>query len=217
MNQDIRTRLNLTGQYRRENGESYLFFNRNSVESFERFYQRRNYIGRLIFNRLREMGYNLTDHRTLELFGNIYDSIGVNFDTSVIDDNTELMRRNHENNMVSEFDEYDIDIIDGVLDLESLEVLRGTEKNWTIRHRIPPSYYHNFVLLNPRNNYERRFMRELLNSHYPCIVGYFGDEADMDLNSHREEVNILENNTNGHLIQHIDVDNGYAYILTNRN
>ena len=97
MNRDIRVRLNLTGQYRRENGESFLFFNRESVERFERFYERRNFIGRLIFNRLRELGYNLTDHRTLELFGNIYDSIGINFDTSVIDRNTELMRENHGN------------------------------------------------------------------------------------------------------------------------
>lgn len=217
MNQDIRARLNLTGQYRRENGESYLFFNRDSVERFERFYQRRNYIGRLIFNRLREMGYNLTDHRTLELFGNIYDSIGINFDTSVIDSNTELLRENHENNMVSQFDDYSIGISNGNLNLNSVEEIGGRQRSWTINHRIPPSYYHNFVLLNPRNSFERRFMRELLDSRHPCIVGYFGDEADMDLNSHREEVNILENNTNGHLIQHIDVDNGYAYVLTNRN
>lgn len=216
MNQNIRVRLNLAEQYRRENGESFLFFNRDSMDRFERFYQRRNRIGRLIFNRLRERGYNLTDRHTLELFGNIYDSIGINFNTSVIDGNTELMREDHENNMVSEFDDYSIDMFNGILDLESLEIYRGTQRDYTFRHRIPPSYYRNFVLLNPRNSSERRLMRDLLDSRYHCVVGYYGDEADMDLDSHREEVNILENNTNGHLIQHIDVDNGYAYILTNR-
>ena len=59
-------------------------------------------------------------------------------------------------------------------------------------------------------------MRELLNSRYKCIVGFFGEESDLDIRRHQIETNILENNTSGVIIPNIRVDNGYAYVLINR-
>ena len=208
-------RLDLTGQYKRATGEDFLFFNKRSSEVFNRFYQRRRAIGNIIFEQLRRRGYDLTDSRTLELYANIFDSIGIDYDTSVIDSDTSLLREEHANNLVSEHDQYDVRLIDGELSIDSIEEYNGTDRNWSIRHSINPNRYNSYVLLNPRNESERRLMVELLDSNYPCIVGYYGDEADMNLERHRTDINIMENNTRGHVIPHINVDGGYAYILTN--
>lgn len=204
----------LSKQYKRETANSIL--SRNGIHSFEEFYQRRNVIGQLVFEELRKRGYDLTSRRTLELFANIYDSIGQNFKTCIIDHNTSSLRENHGNNLINGFDEYHVYLNNGKLLIDSIEIFKGSNKTYHISHKIDPNIFRTFALFNPRNNEELRMMSNLLNSNYPCIVGFFGDENDLDIRGHQIDTNILENNTNGVIIPNINVDNGYAYVLTNR-
>lgn len=204
----------LSEQYHRETANSIL--SRNGIRSFEEFYQRRNIIGQLVFEELRKRGYNLTSRRTLELFSNIYDSIGQNFSTYIIDHNTSSLRENHGNNLISEFDKNSVYLNNGELSINSTEIFRGVDRTYHIDHRMDPNIFRYFAIFNPRNNEELRMMRELLNSNYICITGFFGDINDLDIRRHQTDINILENNTDGVIIPNINVDNGYAYILTNR-
>jgi len=210
----IRDILALSGQYHRETG-NYITC-RNSIHSLEEFYQRRNIIGRLVFEELRSKGYNLTNRRTLELFANIYDSIGQNFDTYIVDSNTSSLRENSSNHLISEFDDYNIYMHNGQITIRAIETIKGVHRTYKISHEINPNSFRCFTLFNPRNKNELSMMRELLNSRYKCIVGFFGEQSDLDIRRHQIETNNLEENTNGVIIPNISVDNGYAYVLTNR-
>ena len=104
----------------------------------------------------------------------------------------------------------------GQITIRAIETVKGVHRTYDISHEINPNSFRCFTLFNPRNKNELNMMRELLNSRYKCIVGFFGEESDLDIRRHQIESNILENNTNGVIIPNIRVDNGYAYVLTNR-
>lgn len=210
--------LDLCGQYLREVGECYLFFNRESNRKFNEFYQRRRNIGRMIFRQLRARGYNLTDRRTLELFANIYDSIGIEFSTAVVDRNTYELKNNHSrNNMDNRYNDYsiytkgeDLIVAGGTM------VYQGKGRQARMEYRnLDLDEFDNFVLLNPRNGRQQRMMRNLLDTNRNVIVGYFGDTSDRCMDNHREQIETLQEETNTEIIENVGINNSYAYILTN--
>jgi len=210
-------RLDLNTQYNRDSGNRYLFFNRESSEDFERFYENRRRLGRMIFRRLRDRGYDLTSRDTLELFANIYDSVGMDFDTRVVDGDTRLLRRDHSNNVISRYNDYHVFMFGNRIFIIG-EEQRCSVKigHYTVSHNISLNGIDNYVLMNPRNSRERRIMNRLINSNNNAVVGYYGNINDENRERHLEQMESLQEETGAELITDLDINNGYAYVLTNR-
>ena len=210
-------RLDLNTQYNRDSGNRYLFFNRESSEDFERFYENRRRLGRMIFRRLRDRGYDLTSRDTLELFANIYDSVGMDFDTRVVDRDTRLLRRDHSNNVISRYNDYHVFMFGNRIFIIGEEQRCSVKAGrYTVSHNISLNGIDNYVLMNPGNSRERRIMNRLINSNNNAVVGYYGNINDENRERHLEQMESLQEETGAELITDLDINNGYAYVLTNR-
>jgi len=192
-------------------------FNRRSAEEQERFYENRRRLGRMVFRRVRDRGYDLTSRNTLELFANVYDSIGMDFNTRVVDRNTRSLRRNHHRNVISRYDDYHVIMLGNRIFVIAEEPRCSIKVGYyTISHNISLNSIDNYVLMNPRNMRERLFMNRLINSNNDAVVGYYGDINDSDRERNLDRIQRLQERTGAELITDLDINNGYAYVLTNR-
>ena len=207
--------LNINLQYFKESGERCFFLSKERNKQFISFYEDRRNIGRIIFEGLRTKGYDLTDKHTLELFANLYDSIGILFNTRIVDRDTTLLRKVYSSNIIGEYNSYSIGIIDNKLYVDGNIIYHSPKGiNQKIPFPIDLNNIRKYVLLNPKNIREERIMKSLLNCECNAVVGYYGNLNDRNIKKHENIIRALQEKTNAELISGLSTNNSYAYILT---
>ena len=231
----------LNAQYFRATGESYSLENPESQARLISFYDERREIGRNLFRELRRNGHNLTNDRTLELFAGEIDSIGVLFNTRVVDRDVSPLRINYNSNILrvrmQRENTYNNILVNNYLlnhdatyfrigtwdnharvlfEFETTRYSRTGSCERIVSSDVDLSNYDRYVLLNPRDIEEEIVMRNLINSNDNAYVGYFGSNNDLDRCEHEEAIRNLQETTGAQLIANLSLDNGYAYILRNR-
>ena len=231
----------LNTQYFRATGERYLLENPERQARFVSFYEERRQLGRNLFRQLRRQNHNLTNDRTLELFAGEIDSIGVLFNTRVVDRDVSPLRINYNSNILrvrmQRENTYNNILVNNYLlnhdatyfrigtwdnharvlfEFETTRYSRTGSCERVVSCDVDLSDYDRYVLLNPRDREEEIIMRNLINSNDNAYVGYFGSNNDLDRCEHEEEIRNLQETTGAQLLANLSLDNGYAYILRNR-
>lgn len=214
----INQRRRLIGQYFRATHRLPNIFNNEANNDFEQFYERRLEIGRELFNRLQERGIDVSSRNAVELFGNIYDIIGLGNSVTVDRDTRAL--RNNGANIISNLDDYHISCFRGHYDIENITPIRMPSCTRYQFRSVIYRRFQTFILVNPHNEIEHLFMRNMSiipeNNQQNMLIGYYGDINDFDREAHREEIERLSNRNGVEPIIN-ENEHTYSYLLRNRN
>ena len=217
---DINLRANeryrLSNQYYNATNQRLDLLDRESVQNFDNFYNERRIIGRTVFEELEQRGFNVMDRNCLELGHNIYDSIGINYDTRVIEENPRPLYRydrgRHTPRGYKRFSygTRDNDIhVTGYVDI-------GTHHEIIVPEELDISSISSYILLNPQSrHYEEIFTNMFNTGRENVFYGYYGNMNDQDRLEHLRSLRDLLSQNDTYMIN-IENENDYCYVLCRR-